>query len=55
MPTGIDFQTYQTITGTLDGGSYDCDLVASVTARYEGVGAYYSRSPATAATSMFEK
>ena len=55
VPTGIQFQTYQTITGTLEGGSYDCDLVASVTARYEGVATYYSGSPATAATSMFEK
>jgi hypothetical protein len=54
VPTGIQFQTYQTITGTLEGGSYDCDLVASVTARYEGAVTYYSESPATAATSMFE-
>ena len=55
VPTGVQFQSYQTITGTLEGGSYDCDLVASITARYEGVGTYYSGSPATAATSMFLK
>jgi hypothetical protein len=36
VPTGVHFQSYQTITGTLEGGSYDCDLVAAVTARYEG-------------------
>ncbi len=55
VPTGIQFQSYQTITGTLEGGSYDCDLVASVTARYEGAATYYSGSPATAATLMFVK
>ena len=36
-PTGIQFESYQTITGTLEYESYDCDLVASVTARYAGV------------------
>jgi hypothetical protein len=36
VPTGMQFQAYETITGTLEGGSYDCDLVASGAARYEG-------------------
>ena len=38
VPTGMEFQADETITGTVEGGSYDCDLVVSVTARYEGVG-----------------
>lgn len=38
VPTGMQFQDYETITGTLNVGNYDCDLVLSIAARYEGVG-----------------
>jgi hypothetical protein len=35
VPAGVTFQAYETITGTLEGASYDCDLVVALTARYE--------------------
>jgi hypothetical protein len=36
LPTTMQFQVSETITGTILGTNYDCDFVASGTARYEG-------------------